>query len=487
MRKSRPFRPLAISTNSQAKRNASPGPPSPTYSDTTNASAVNFGENGPAKIITRSDLKASMQSYENLLNSCSNYQSALLAMSRATAALADAMESCSGMKGPSYEQGTRLQAAAGLHHLMANHWHVLSETLDKQFEKPLRQHLDAYRTIVHERSSSYERALREKSNIIRETEMRNMNRKERNLQSFREALTVLQRQVNDLDQLKSRHYEEIIEHEEEVWDVVQGKVSLVVRSSLDVFDRFTAKASDPVIEPMLQSVPDPFDSYGQPHAEDQIFSILPPLSILAPSSSPSPLMVTPQTVTSDIFATGTTTSARWAHGNGTLYSDAASEWADVIPSSSSSSAAALLTTPTKAQSSSSSSPSRRPNRSSSPPGSTSRRAESKLRSVLSIIDEVQPRQIDDAVPSGGTADSAADSDAAAMNGSGSPVVATPRDTTTSWPGFPFGEYPRSSSQDTTPRNSISGPESPTLDTHASLDIQGRRTPESDRTSLPISS
>ncbi|KAH9045681.1 hypothetical protein EDB85DRAFT_1853257 [Lactarius pseudohatsudake] len=475
MPKSR-FRQLAITTNSQARRNASPGPPSPTFSDTTNASAVNFGENGPAKIITRSDLKASMQSYENLLNSCSNYQSALFAMSRATATLADAMESCSGMKGPTYEQGTRLQAAAGLHHLMANHWHVLSETLDKQFEKPLRQHLDAYRTIVHERSSSYERALREKSNVIRETEMRNMNRKERNLQSFREALTVLQRQVDDLDHLKSRHYEEIIEHEEEVWDVVQGKVSLVVRSSLDVFDRFTAKASDPVIELMLQSVPDPFDSYGQPHAEDQIFSILPPLSILAPSSSPSPLMVSPQTVTSDVFTTGTT-SAGWAHGNGTLYSDAASEWADV----SASSGAALLTTPTK-----SSSPSRRPNRSSSPPGSSSRRAESKLRSVLTVIDEVQqPRQIDDAVPPG-AADSAGD--AAAVNG-GSPVVAAPpRDSPPSWSGFPFGEHPRSSSQDTTPRNSIpsSGPASPTLDTHASLDTQGRRTPESDRTSFPIS-
>ena len=35
---------------------------------------------------------------------------------------------------------------------------------------------------------------------------------------------MLQRQVDDLDQLKSQHYEEIIEHEEEVWDVVQGKV-----------------------------------------------------------------------------------------------------------------------------------------------------------------------------------------------------------------------------------------------------------------------
>ena len=35
---------------------------------------------------------------------------------------------------------------------------------------------------------------------------------------------MLQRQVEDLDQLKARHYAEILEHEEEVWDVVQGKV-----------------------------------------------------------------------------------------------------------------------------------------------------------------------------------------------------------------------------------------------------------------------
>ncbi|KAI0301811.1 hypothetical protein B0F90DRAFT_1627989 [Multifurca ochricompacta] len=471
MTKSRPLRALAIATNSQTKRSGSPGPPSPTFSDTTNISAVNFGEDGPAKIITRSDLKASMQSYENLLNSCSNYQSALLTMSRATAAFADAMESCAGMKGPSYEQGTRLQASAGLHHLMANHWHVLSETLDKQFEKPLRQHLDTYRAIVHERSSSYERALREKSHIIRETETRNMNRKERNLQSFREALSVLQRQVDDLDQLKSRHYEEIIEHEEEVWDVVQGKISLVVRSSLDVFDRFTAKASDPVIEPMLQSIPDPFDSYGQPHSEDQIFSILPPLSILAPSSSPSPLAVTPQTVTSDVFATGT--SAGWAHGNGALYSDAASEWADVVPSASSS----HLTNPTKPQSPS---PSRRPNRSSSPPGSSTRRAESKLRSVLSVIDEAQPKQVDDALPPG-VADTEAAETPAASGPSGT------RDGGTNWHSFPFGEYPRSGSQDTTPRNSASESESPTFDANVSIDMQGRSTPESDSTTLPISS
>ena len=46
------------------------------------------------------------------------------------------------------------------------------------------------------------------------------------LQSFREALAVLQRQVDELDDLKVAHYQEIMEHEEEVWDVVQGKVCL---------------------------------------------------------------------------------------------------------------------------------------------------------------------------------------------------------------------------------------------------------------------
>ena len=71
MHKSRPLRPFTITTNSQGgKPSASPGvgagPPSPTFTETTNVSAVNLGENGPAKIITRSDLKASMQSYENV-------------------------------------------------------------------------------------------------------------------------------------------------------------------------------------------------------------------------------------------------------------------------------------------------------------------------------------------------------------------------------------------------------------------------------------
>jgi hypothetical protein len=44
------------------------------------------------------------------------------------------------------------------------------------------------------------------------------------LQSFRETLAALQRQVDDLDDLKIAHYNDVLEHQEEVWNVVQNKV-----------------------------------------------------------------------------------------------------------------------------------------------------------------------------------------------------------------------------------------------------------------------
>lgn len=343
--KSRSLREIALGFT---RRNTSPSPPSPTFSDATNASALDFGPHGPNKIITRSNLKSSIQALEDLVNTCANYRAALATMSRATSAFADAMQRCSGLKGPSYEASTRLQAASGIHYLIGNQWQILGEVLDKKFEKPMRQHLEAYRTVVMDRSATYERALREKSQIIHNTEASSMNRKQRNLQTFREALAVLQRQVDELDELKSAHYQQIVDHEDEVWDGVQGKVCIVVRSTMDVFDRFTAKALDPILEPMMQSVPDPFDSYGPPQSEDQIFSILAPLAMspAQSSSASSPSTATPEPDSKQpLPSPSNSVPATWTHGHCDDMPAESAEWSHMpaLPVSSSS------TTPTQNQ------------------------------------------------------------------------------------------------------------------------------------------
>ncbi|KAF9782285.1 hypothetical protein BJ322DRAFT_1111156 [Thelephora terrestris] len=390
----RSLRTLSISSNVNKQQNLGHGPPSPTFSDATNASAINFGSNGPEKVITRADLKAGLQAYDELLNACANYRSVLMSLSKATSQFADAMEACSRLKGPSYETSTRIQGASGLHHLMGNQWHIMADSLDRKFEKPLKHHLDGYKSVVSDRSSTYERALKEKSRIIRQTELSNLNKRTRNLQSFREALQVLQRQVDDLDELKARHYEEIMEHEEEVWDFVQGKLCLVVRSSLDIFDRFTAKASDPVIEPMLQAVPDPFDSYGPPATEDQIFSILPPL-MTTTSPGPTSIVSTPQLSASDlgISPTRPTWMPTVSQTGGGYFTETNSAWADLpgtLP---------IASPPNSPPHRRSQSPQQNEGgafgvfrRNSHPPTSGGgTKAESKLRSVLTAIDESHAR------------------------------------------------------------------------------------------------
>ncbi|KAH7887948.1 hypothetical protein F5I97DRAFT_1805427 [Phlebopus sp. FC_14] len=410
----------------------SAGPPSPTFSDATHASAMNFGADGPEKIITRANLKASLQAYDDLMNASASYRAALLHMSKVTAVFADALEKCSGLKGPSYEAGTRLQAASGLHHLIGNHWHVLAETLDKSFEKPLRQHLDTYRTIVNERSASYEKALREKSEIIRQTEMTNMNKKQRNLQTFREALSVLQRQVDELDGLKAQHYQEIMEHEEEVWNVVQAKVCVAVRSTMDVFDRFTTKASDPILEPMLQSVPDPFDSYGPPQAEDQIFSILPPLAVIAnaPSPSPSPMGTTPPSGV-DVSPPGIVDNS-WVPTSG-FFATSTSEWGDIPPSPSSAIPRSASPSATLKR------------RQSHPPATNHRKTDSKLRGVLAVIDEPHTQY----------ASEVADSSHSENRTSLPPETNGDSSSPPSWGTFNYGESPyvANLSGEATPRHS----------------------------------
>jgi len=252
---------------------------------------------------------------------------------------------------------------------------------------------------------------------------------------------VLQRQVDELDEMKAQHYQEILEHDEEVWNVVQAKVCLTVRSTMDVFDRFTAKASDPVIGPMLQSIPDPFDSYGPPQAEDQIFSILQPLSISAnaPSNCPSPMNASPPETTKrkddDIMSSDT-----WSPSNGAYLptdSETTSQWADSpFPTSSSST----------------------PPRSASPPFATVKRRQShppsdhqpkrpgsKLKSVLPVVDENVPQHIDDT----DVTYMAPTSLTSALNGDS-------QVSNTSWDSISYGESPYKSfygSRDTTPQHS----------------------------------
>ncbi|WVQ83624.1 hypothetical protein IAT38_005765 [Cryptococcus sp. DSM 104549] len=273
-------------------------PASPTFSTTTTGSKINLPESHA--LITRKDLRQSIACFEDLMAAAKAYRNALLAMSSATAAFATAMEACSRVKG-CRTANSALAGASGLQYLVSNHEQLLADTVYRQFEIPLLEALDHYKLVTADRLAGYEKALHEQSQKIRKTEAENLKvgrRRKRDLQHFRQALADLQRQVDELDSLKASYHEEVLEGEDEVWETVLGKVAFVVRSQLDFYEKIAGKASDPILEPLVMSIPDPFDAYGPPKEEGQIFSVLAPLGLLDSSAPQSPTPNLPRTLNS---------------------------------------------------------------------------------------------------------------------------------------------------------------------------------------------
>ncbi|WFC97429.1 hypothetical protein MYAM1_000142 [Malassezia yamatoensis] len=231
----------------------------------------------PDVYIRRADIEGSIQAYEQLLQASKAYTSTMLAMSKASSDLAQAMEDCSHVKG-AHGCGPALQAACGLHYLKSNYEQVLCDTFWKEFSIPLLSQLDVYRSTVHERQMLHERAIAEKSQMLKQIEkkyQKENKRRTRDLNSFRLMLSELQEKVNDLEEIKTQHYSDALEYEEQTWDFVSSKVALLVRAQVEIAERLSSKASsDPVLESVAAAIPDPFNTYGPPKKEDEIFSIL---------------------------------------------------------------------------------------------------------------------------------------------------------------------------------------------------------------------
>ncbi|KDE09256.1 hypothetical protein MVLG_00576 [Microbotryum lychnidis-dioicae p1A1 Lamole] len=276
----RSFRSATQQATHQSNRR---GDASPTLTATTSASFLDLGAAGPALIINRADLRASVAAYENLLAAAKAYRNAMLALSAASTGFAHALEECARVKGAG-TSGEQLLAASGMQYLVASSGQILSDTLYRSFEIPLLHAYDTYVATVSARHSEYEALLAEKTAAIRQTEMENMKqgrKKNRDLAQFRKALERLQEQVMQVEVCKRSYYGEVLEHETETWHSISVKIALVLRSTVDLSDRLATKGtSDPVLEAMMNEHPDPFNVY-KAHDEPprDIFTVLPPLGM----------------------------------------------------------------------------------------------------------------------------------------------------------------------------------------------------------------
>lgn len=322
-------------------------PASPTYSYASTAanplSQYNLPPPPPPQpahaVLTKADLEHSQTAYTDLLSSAKSYRLALAALSTAASTFGSALEACARLKearadtllpspshnppggggdsgggappfsmsssfhvAPSTCTADALLTVAGLQHLIANHQHILSETVYRSFEVPLLHELDKWRGAVDDEEEGYERAIAQQSKEIRRLEKDGLKlhrqQRRRDVAAFRSHLVQLTTKLDGLTTLHGEHARTLLrESQETSVRIVDASCSLV-RAEVDIFESLARKGwTGGGLEDVLEKGVDLFANEdpvavgtrgitGESHGNNNagtgggLFSILPPKSIL---------------------------------------------------------------------------------------------------------------------------------------------------------------------------------------------------------------
>ncbi|KAK3331025.1 hypothetical protein B0H66DRAFT_572875 [Apodospora peruviana] len=318
-----------------------PIPASPTFSYASTANPISQYHLPPPlpprpahAVLTKADLENSQTAYSDLISSAKTYRVALAALSTAASSFGSALESCARLKearadalGPaagaslSNSFNTKgsctadaLMTVAGLQHLVANHHHILSETVYRSFEVPLLHEMDKWRAAVEDEEESYARAVAVQSKEIRRLEKEGLKlhrQRRRDVSKFRSHLVELTTKLDGLTALHGEHARTLLrESQETSVRIVDASCSLV-RAEVDIFESLARKGwTGGGLEDVLEKGTDLFASEesvggagvyggggkggngvgdaggvvgGGSGEGSKLFSILPPKSILADS------------------------------------------------------------------------------------------------------------------------------------------------------------------------------------------------------------
>lgn len=280
-------------------------------------------------MLTKPDLERSQLAYSDLLATAKSYRLALASLSTAASAFGSALEACARLKESRADSlldipagapaipvlsnsyavkatsctADLLLSASGVHHLIANHQQILSETVYRSFEVPLLHDLDKWRRDIEDADEAYQKEAALRSREIRRLEKDGIKlhkQRRRDLSKFREHLVQLTSKLDGLSALHGEHAQGLLRDSQEVSTKILDAGCSVVRAEVDIFESLARKGwSGGGLDDLLERGRDLFatdDEMGVSGGSGsagggatsegiKLFSILPPKSILADTVS----------------------------------------------------------------------------------------------------------------------------------------------------------------------------------------------------------
>ncbi|KAF4587354.1 phospholipid-binding protein [Ophiocordyceps camponoti-floridani] len=323
-----------------------PVPSSPVYSVASTAQggggASQFSLPAPPAprpahaVLAKADLERSHDAYTDLVISAKAYRLALASLSEAASAFGAALEACARLKearadaiGPmasassssaagssaatfvaaaaaatssstssaaSASRGCTadpLLSASGVHHLVANHQQILSETVYRAFEVPLLHDLDRWRSVIEDEEATYQTRISAQTKEVKRLEREGLKlhrQRRRDVGRFRAHLVDLTSKLDGLTTLHADHARSLLRESQETSSRIVDASCSLVRAEVDIFESLARKGwCGGGLDDLLDRGRDLFaaddDAIAHPPPDPaKLFSILPHKSILADSS-----------------------------------------------------------------------------------------------------------------------------------------------------------------------------------------------------------
>ncbi|KAK9453606.1 hypothetical protein V1511DRAFT_461826, partial [Dipodascopsis uninucleata] len=215
----------------------------------------------PKIIVTKDDIENNISAYEDLLSAASAFKQALAVVAEAENKFGTALEACGKCRGASQSEDGLL-STAGLQYLAANHHKILSESITKNFEHPVREEVDRYAKLTKEHEVNFQKDTIARTKQLRKTEKQNIKlgkQKKRNLQLYRSALMDLTTQIDGLERLKYEYFKYSLDITQDISTKILKQATCVVRAEVEIFEGIARKGwNGEGLDDILADSVDPF-------------------------------------------------------------------------------------------------------------------------------------------------------------------------------------------------------------------------------------
>lgn len=194
-------------------------------------------------LITNKDFNETVNCYQDLIKNSENYRIALKNLSIVTSEFSNSIENLARCKGSNLISDDLLNVS-GLHYLISNQQQILSNTIQYNFEEPLKKYKDDFIKDYKNYELNFKSIINNKIKILKKNENDNkklVKLKTRNLITYKSNLIKLTNQLDEIDKLKHDYYFNIFEKFSNSANLILEKSCNIIKAELTTFENLSNK------------------------------------------------------------------------------------------------------------------------------------------------------------------------------------------------------------------------------------------------------